>query len=537
VRDAVARRVEARASAGQFAGLCSDEAEALAAASLMAKCGDCQNAWHAEDLTNEFGELYEGAGTLYACNVRLCPSCMAALRRRSSKRAREGMNAVTLQKGERWYFVTLTMPTLAASKASLLASLRVMLEAWGEFVKHGAFDDESGRTVKWTADPKHDENNKIKGITRASVKGVEFTLGKRHEDEGREWSAESDGYHVHIHAPAVARWIGTAELRRAWSECLRRAWSRRGIEAGINTSDRLAVCHVRLVTNRRVKRSGSVISIDAAVNEVAKYITKADSFLSIPDDQLIEVAAVRRWSRMFEVLGDCRKRRATQGDAEGREPATDAERYLDTQNLSSAEDWRGERLKRMLRESRPRSIPLRTRGVALLMIGEGQLFEEELAAHVAEVRSYRRTMLSDRFPLATFRTLAGSLWYGTDKNPARGGDAGESYAARIDFANYAEANAAPVEEARASDRAEWRAFIEQTDATERRFTAAQAEREEWLNFVNGRTREGGRWVDDWGVDNYEKMMRAGLWEFYKADKARASLAGISMGKKRAASNK
>src|SRR4029077_8728627 len=51
------------------------------------------------------------------------------------------------------------------------------------------------------------------------------------------------------------------------------------------------------------------ISLEGAVNEVAKYIMKPDGWLKVSDEQLAEVAAVEKWPRMFELLGACREKR------------------------------------------------------------------------------------------------------------------------------------------------------------------------------------------------------------------------------------
>jgi hypothetical protein len=521
IKETIEQRRDDRARAGRFVGLCSDEAAALGAASLMQQCGDCQNVWHAEDINNEFGELYEGAGTLYACNVRLCPSCMNARRRISRQRAREGMESVRLGKGERWFFVTLTAPTLPARQASLLETMGAIYDAWGAFTKHGAFDEKLDKAVDWNS------------ISESSIKGVEFTLGdqrcelhrKVRKDKNlkecqqcpncREWDAERDGYHVHIHLLAVAKWIDAGKLRRAWSKCLRRAWERRGINAGINTRDGLAVCHIRLVTDRKVGMSASAINTTRAVAEVAKYITKAESFLSIPPDQLIDVASVRRWARMFEVLGGCRKKSKTEDEDEGRKPDEDAERYLDTKNLSSAEDARRAQLKELLKGSRARSIPLRTRAVELFMLGRGEQFNEELTAHVADVRSYRRLMLSERFTLATFSTLSGGKWFGSAANPAQVFNATQLYTHREEFKTYSEENRAQIEARDVEAKKQWGSVIANADPLERRWMVASAEHDEWFNWVNGYRREDGRWIEELEVTNEQKAERAEQWRLHK----------------------
>jgi microcompartment protein CcmL/EutN len=71
---------------------------------------------------------------------------------------------------------------------------------------------------------------------------------------------------------------------------------------------------VRLVTNQKIKGKRT-ISIDGAVEEVSKYITKSESWLKVSDAQLVEVASVPRWFRAVELLGDCREKRTEQQKA------------------------------------------------------------------------------------------------------------------------------------------------------------------------------------------------------------------------------
>lgn len=452
----------------------------------MRQCGHVENVWHGEGLSNDAGKSFEGFGVLYGCNVRLCPYCMNARRRVSRARARDGMKRVRLANGEKWFLVTLTMPTLPAHQASLFETMRVVYEAWGAFTKRGTWES----------------------LARASIKGVEFTLGQRHKDEGRDWTPERDGYHVHIHLLAVARWIDVVTLRREWSRCIKRTWEAHGIAQGINTKDGLAVCHARLVTNRKVKKSGSVISYEGALSEVSKYITKAESFLKIPEEQLIDVACVRRWPRMFELLGACRAPRNKKGQQPPTPVAEGAADYLDTENLSSA---RGELLKQMkeaLRAARPRAVPLRQRSFVSLMRGEWERWSEELAEHVSDVRSFRRLMLSRRFPCATFRTLAGGLWYGSEVNPAGAFGTTALHEHRQARADYMSERRAELEEGAAVEAYQWELDVIGRDRAEWRDIANSNEADDWHRYVNGwRLDSKGEWDYDPDTSNAQKLSR------------------------------
>ncbi len=134
-------------------------------ADLMRRCAQVENLWTASDLQSIDGELYEGHGTLWSCNGRLCPSCMAARRRRSRAHVREGCARVKPQANNHWRLVTLTAPTFAG--LSLLQVRAVFNRAWSLLRKRD-----------WW-----------RKIVRAGVKGEEFTLGdmRRLEREGREW--------------------------------------------------------------------------------------------------------------------------------------------------------------------------------------------------------------------------------------------------------------------------------------------------------------------------------------------------------------
>lgn len=467
--DSVSRRVEERSLAGRFAGLCLDEATALASADKLAKCADCENVWHGEDLMDEFGELFEGINVLWGCNGKLCPSCMAANRKRAKKNAREGMARARPLKAERWFFITLTMPTLPASQVSLIQTMRVMYDSWRAMTQHGEWKDK---------------------ISRATIKAVEFTLGdeKKRQEQGREWSPDVDGYHVHFHLLVLrTEFVNVRELREMWSRCLRDSWRLHGIEQGINTSDGLAVCNVKLVTSRKVKTQNNLISYEGALCEVAKYITKAESFLRIPESQLIDVAGVRRFPRMFEVLGDCSNRaKANQTEHTADEAA---KRYVHTDGFSAGEISAGEKQRNgMLRASRPRNLPLKQRGIAFLLDGKREEWLECLSGCVVESRNYRREQLAERYPCATFRTLAGGKWYGMGASPV---------------AKYLRNHAAEVETGGVVELREFDAANAAKNRWEWRIAVGNAENERWQ-----------RWVND-GEDNEQRAGRFEQWRIFK----------------------
>jgi hypothetical protein len=395
------------------------------------------------------GELYDATGSLYSCDERLCPGCLSKRSRKARRRARGGLASAGLRRGELLRFVTLTMPTLPASEVPLELVLKVIQTAWRTF---------SNRRGWWSS------------VVRAGVKGVEFTLGnpKRLQREGREWTPERDGYHVHLHLVAVSRWIEWRRLREEWSACLLTAWREHGIERGINTSDGLAVCDVRLVFDKK-RKSKSFITTDGAVNEVCKYVTKCESWLHVPESQLVEIASVERWPRMFELLGDCRQRaeagelRRVRRSREEREAEAEAARLAELRHAEAvrlaewleadprtvdaaalfggdpqdAGDWRGRASADALTyldttnlfdgehsrdgpiyQRRRRAKSLREVGAEMIAQGEREKWKEGLAAYAADVRSFRRSQQVWRYPFASFSDLIGGRWYGLRAKPA-----------------------------------------------------------------------------------------------------------------------
>lgn len=63
---------------------------------------------------------------------------------------------------------------------------------------------------------------------------------------------------------------------------------------------------VRLVREKGRPSDGE-IGLTGALKELTKYITKSSSWSDVSDDQLVEIAEVKRWPRCFELLGAWRR--------------------------------------------------------------------------------------------------------------------------------------------------------------------------------------------------------------------------------------
>jgi hypothetical protein len=366
----------------QKAAMAAAAPVAICEAVLIRDCASDKNIYTACNLERkDTGEKFNGVGALTACGSRLCANCVAALSARSRRRARAGMSRAGLPaRGERWRFITLTSPTLPASQVGLVDSLKVQQRAFRLFSKRD-----------W-------------GIEiRAGIKAFEFTLGdeKKLEREGRRWSADTDGYHTHLHLLILSKFVNIQLLREVWTECVVKAWSEIGVTAGINTKDGLCIVDVRSVTTK-----------EEAIKEVCKYVTKNSSWDNVPASQLVAVAQVSRWSRMFELLGECRENNspALSGlcsdsvDSTAKESLTDETKpILDTPDLSAAE---------VSTEKEPEQKKIKAeRSISLRKLSKLLDFDEwcnMVKWKRIKQREFRRSQLSLLYPTAIFELLNGS---------------------------------------------------------------------------------------------------------------------------------
>jgi len=247
---------------------------------------------------------------------------------------------------------------------------------------------------------------------RAGVKGTEFTLGdpKRLIAEKREWSIGTDGYHVHFHVFLISKWIDWQELGQLWTSCFLRAAAERSIAITINTSHNRLIVDVREVTEKR--RGHKAISLEAAIQEVCKYITKGRSWLDMLDSELCEAIVCLRGKRMIEAFGECRSDH-TRKYVDPSNPGAADPTYLDTQDTSDGVKNTGGRgvLPLAKPERRPSIFKL---GVDMITVGQLQEWlSQVLEPRVDGVQNCRREMLAECQPYASFSTLKNELWYGT----------------------------------------------------------------------------------------------------------------------------
>ena len=341
-------------------------------------CCQYNNLFTADDLHTEDGELYEGRGQLWACNSRLCPICTGRLAKRNRKISRHIVENEKLFVGENWYFITLTMPDLSLIDLSLMDCRSVINKAWRKFSRS-----------KW-----------FKDISRGGMKDEEFTVG------------EHEQYHYHLHLLAVCRnriqSNSFQEIRHEWTRALEKSFREHNIEFQCNTADGLAVCNVQKVWNK-----------ERSILELCKYITKTTDWAKIPPAQLADIATVKRFPRMFEVYGDCKKT-AKQIRVKSKAKPDEKDTYLDTKKITVSENDLGD----------SQNFEAETTGEKISVSGEVSnshappkkkptwrelcriLPRNEWLKHldneISKVQDYRRRQLRDKFAFASFKTLNGT---------------------------------------------------------------------------------------------------------------------------------
>lgn len=297
---------------------------------LIGRCSDPDNIWLAEIEDND-GRLFAARGRKCACGSRMCPGCLSLLQRKSQKRlvaARDRFWQVTVREpGKFERFITNTGPTFQGMSLETTQNLY-----------NRAFELLSDRSF-WVS------------RVDAGAKHVESTTTTR-------------GYHTHLHCLVYGRYMERDSIEEEKS----REWRRRRVDRAAaqqmrivkddlpplgNLQDEWTVClttaarefgreiewgapkstvgwystmpdasgevlevqpahapsanvDIRLVREKG-KPSDSEIGLHSAVKELTKYITKISDLDSVSDEQLVEIAEVRRWPRCFELFGAWRK--------------------------------------------------------------------------------------------------------------------------------------------------------------------------------------------------------------------------------------
>ena len=373
----------------------SDDAEAIFCGLQLAESVADENLFVGYGMTSKTGDAFTGRGNLVGTSSRLDTFYL-------KKRAKAGradieryLSAVELRTGERWRFLTLTMPKLKGREFAAVMKV---------------FDD----AFKMLRDTRHFWKKKI----RAGVKSKEFTPGDEWTREHRKWSLDADGYHVHAHLMVASQWIENRktnkktgekyhrELAEEWKKALVKSARKNGVVLDFNTGDRLPIVDVRLIRNKAT--GAGDISLKDAIAETAKYITKQGVLEILPVDEVMSVNRYLKNKRMIEPLGDANKRKGkgkpksapAEPTADSRQPmtftGTDDDAAADTYVLYTKTIETFSHLKR----------------ACLTLIRRGETGEAEARIKRAfdKRRAYRKRQLARMYPAAEFMTLNGELF-------------------------------------------------------------------------------------------------------------------------------
>jgi hypothetical protein len=368
------------------AALCrsSDNPLMMAQAERIKRCCSDDNLFVGEDFHTSDGELFEGKGSLWACNSRLCPNCVGKLSKRNRRIIRYVIENQKLLVGENWYAVNFTLPNLNLKDVELPLIGEIMQAAWKRF---SALETRKDKKPTW-----------FQSIVRGGFKNCEFTYTK------------NDVYHYHLHTLLVAKSkIGRdnfVEIRRQWTKALTFAFAKFGIELKINSKDGLANVFVE-------KRKFNLRNRERAINELCKYVTKNESWREIPIDQLETIVAVPRFWRMFESFGVCRQtaRKMNEKTVQASENAEfenvngsanlNDDAYLDTKELINRQENELLNKRKLVRRV---SWRIRVKEIPLWQ------YRLELADEIEEVQRFRKFQLQRKFEFATFQTLDGEVF-------------------------------------------------------------------------------------------------------------------------------
>ncbi len=230
-------------------------------------CNHPSNSWHVRDAyVNDDGRTRDAVGQFWRCGSKLCSSCLARQSRLTRAKLREAISKQQPDKKQRYYFATMTMPNPGLS---LLETRSIANRAWTLFRK---------RSLCVT-------------LFRGGAKSEEFTVTAK-------------GFHYHLHLLILTGWFKFDEFRRTWTDCVRTAFAEHDRAFEVNTKDGNLIVVIK-----------HVLPGERSIQEVCKYVTKADSWSKIKRKDLIEICLVRRWSRMFELFGSFSNREASPSEA------------------------------------------------------------------------------------------------------------------------------------------------------------------------------------------------------------------------------
>jgi hypothetical protein len=383
-----------------------------AQAARMKFCSSKRNQYTATNLHNcETNKRFDGFGHFAACWAKLCSPCNSVASKRNKKRALAAVKATPLgvrtykdyetgetkRQQERYRHIIFTMPPVFDT---CLNTLSLLGDAFDRFRKSDF------------------QKNYISGF----VRGSEFTY--------RGTGEYAETYHAHIHLFVAGVFIPEALLKKQWTDCVEAAFKKAGRVFDPATKNGLLDVQIKYLNG----------TIEDELQEVCKYITKGESWSQIPDKHLLEIAAVKRWPRMFSLGGSFAetsarlKLEAAEVETHAETSAARSESYVHTKSLSDGftkEDVSEaveQETKAMPKARRKGWLKGKQKNWQELVEEIGvEKYEMVLAEQFEKQIDYRKRQLVKKFPFATFKDGLGAL-FGT---PERGFI--EEFAVRSEF--------------------------------------------------------------------------------------------------------
>ena len=354
------------------AGERHDSKIARARAVLVGRCSDPENIWTCDHLLDADGRQFGAFGVKSSCGSLLCPHCIKTQQGRCEKRlvaARDEFWCThDREVGKYERFVTLTAPTLQG--VAQVMSEKIFNRAY-ELLSDRPFYarrmDAGAKHIEFTINP-HGYHTHIHLLLYSSY----MERDAAQQEKSRQWRE------VRV-AKLAARGMRVVKdnlpplgnLQDNWTACIDEAarefdhafdWranydaSKRAFVLGsyslLETRERIVPevkvgCYMQFPCNdggliyqptpaqragvdvRAVREKGQPstgeIGLTKAIKELTKYVTKASSWSDVSDNQLVEIAEVRRWPRRFELLGAWRKTE-TDEEKQRRKDAEEIER-------------------------------------------------------------------------------------------------------------------------------------------------------------------------------------------------------------------
>jgi hypothetical protein len=286
--------------------------------------------------------------------------------------------------GLRWRSVLLTQPLMKGSDP--IAATERIQRAFGLLIDR-AF---------W--------KTRVKG----GIKGVEFTV--------RTTGNETNGFHVHIHLLLLSKFIAVdadkakqferhlkkfnlsdKTLQGEWRYCLNKA----GASQDSRLSYKRLVVSVMDTKNHSERIRGDKTN-ESAILETAGYMCKFESWKEISDKDLLRIAEIERWGRMFERLGAGRPSYVESKEIE--DVAIFVFIFLSLVPNPRLKSGNNDSASKTLDSDK--KFTWRTRFKSMTF--DAWKCWQEL--EIEKQQAFRRRQLALMNPLATFTTLDGEIW-------------------------------------------------------------------------------------------------------------------------------